>query len=1587
MRRVVSLLLCVWLLVGCSEDEPVVCGDGVVAGGEACDDGNTVDGDECTNVCTVPTCGDGVMQAGEECDDGNEWSDDACTVACRLARCGDGIIQASEACDDGNRLDADACTNQCQVASCGDGVVWSGLEACDDGNEIDTDGCTTVCGLARCGDGHVYVGVESCDDGNQDDTDECTSSCQGPACGDGSVQAEEACDDGNESDNDACTTACSVAICGDGHLYLGVETCDDGNTADADACTSWCVPARCGDGIQQPGEDCDDGNLNDHDVCNSGCQSATCGDGLVQADESCDDGNQSDSDGCTSGCAHAVCGDGFVHAGVEACDAGVEGAMCTAHCTLPSCGDGAPQAGEVCDDGNLDDSDDCTSTCMAPICGDGILHPATEQCDDGNASPHDACTNGCELASCGDGWMQLGVEVCDDGNDDDSDSCLSDCTAPLCGDGVVSFGEVCDDGNASDSGACLSTCVPAVCGDGVVRTGVELCDDGNADDTDACTSSCTLPTCGDGQTQDGESCDDGNASNVDACLSTCIPASCGDGHLRPGVEACDDGNQSDNDSCTSACEPAVCGDGLLYAGIEVCDDGNADDTDACLSSCVAASCGDNSVQGGVETCDDLNFDNTDGCLNNCQAFDFCEGFTITTVTPSVACAGAAPNALALRASGRGFLTVDGAPPAVSFNGQPAQILEMVDCFPIGGVYEDIEGCAEMVIVVPSPLTVPEGEHLIEVVANITQACTDSALFSVSGPPQIESVHPTEVCAESVFSVTVTGQQLASGSIVTLSDGSGAPPIAALAVIVQGGGLLVTFPPLEPGGYDLTVSNGLNCDDTLANAISVKPRPVVFFSDPPVAFNGFVTRVGAPEPEPVNVQANLFVANINGGSVASVEMREIGGDGIWISVQFTYDPLVPNRVVATIPAGLVDANQKADFEVRLTDELGCVTSLNGLITLTRILELADFSVSPPFGWAQERTAVSVLLDENSPGAPFEEIPRVYLNPIGAGTARALSQIGYLNSSELSALVPALLDVGDYDVIIVNPDGTVGLNVAGFQITQESPPTVDTIAPGSVPGGGVPVLVFGSGFQPASTTSLGCRLPSSPDTVTVFSTAQTTWIDENSVQFIQPAGIEQNSTCLVRVTNPDGSFSDFSALIVLNSAENVPGSTFDPAMAQPRVGPVALVGAVSRTARFLYALGGEGTAADGLLDSIELAPLSPFGDLSAWRPSPTSLPTPMTGAAGVTVGRFLYLTGGDAGAGPVNAVWRAEVLQPDDAPQITDVAVTQGTTGLGPGRWYYQVSAIMAVNDPDNPGGETLPSEALPVQVPTWVPSKLAFTLSWPAVPGAAAYRVYRSPAADSALNAVGLVAELPASQTSYEDLGAIAGSGTPASLGDLGSWHPVSSMLTGRAEHGMAVVPDSSTLGVWYLYVACGASVSGSLGSWERATITETVGGGQNVGDWTAGADTVAPRRGLGTYAIDATVTTNVVSGEAWIMIGPGLGTSGDARRFFSAPVQPDGDLGTFALATSGNAGRVGYGSAAASNQVFLFGGDPSGDPANDRDSAAIQSSGAIKNVNATGDVMQLSRAWMGTALGSGRIFIVGGMTNTGPTATVESSIW
>lgn len=126
---------------------PSVCGDNIISGGEACDDGDLEDGDGCDSNCTVTACGNGVLTSGEVCDDGNTTTGDGCSGMC--------TVDADYQCT------TEPAPSLCQLSEtkCKNGVD-------DDGDGM-IDGADADCALAadapECGAGETLYVFNSTD--------------------------------------------------------------------------------------------------------------------------------------------------------------------------------------------------------------------------------------------------------------------------------------------------------------------------------------------------------------------------------------------------------------------------------------------------------------------------------------------------------------------------------------------------------------------------------------------------------------------------------------------------------------------------------------------------------------------------------------------------------------------------------------------------------------------------------------------------------------------------------------------------------------------------------------------------------------------------------------------------------------------------------------------------------------------------------------------------------------------------------------------------------------------------------------------------------------------------------------------------------------------------------------------------------------------------------------------------------------------------------------------------------------------------------------------------------------------------------
>jgi len=173
---------CNYLTNGCVVDSNVpTCGNDILEAGEFCDDGNTINGDGCSDIC-LNECGDRIVDVdgtdgySESCevdpiecpDDPTIYCvcpDDAVCVDCECILdwsdvvCGDGVLEADEECDDGNLVSGDGCDGTCDYETVDSDDSELRRRSTEPESCLDVDG---VC-ANLCIEGLVYYGSEKFD--------------------------------------------------------------------------------------------------------------------------------------------------------------------------------------------------------------------------------------------------------------------------------------------------------------------------------------------------------------------------------------------------------------------------------------------------------------------------------------------------------------------------------------------------------------------------------------------------------------------------------------------------------------------------------------------------------------------------------------------------------------------------------------------------------------------------------------------------------------------------------------------------------------------------------------------------------------------------------------------------------------------------------------------------------------------------------------------------------------------------------------------------------------------------------------------------------------------------------------------------------------------------------------------------------------------------------------------------------------------------------------------------------------------------------------------------------------------------------
>lgn len=977
---------------------------------------------------------------------------------------------------------------------------------------------------------------------------------------------------------------------------------------------------------------------------------------------------------------------------------------------------------------------------------------------------------------------------------------------------------------------------------------------------------------------------------------------------------------------------------------------------------------------------------------------------VTSVLPPSLCSQAA--ALPMVINGSGFVTIaqPGQPPVAPtvLLGTKTYASTPGGCSMLPHSPEAVQLCTSLVIMVNGP-AFAVGSYPLTVTNPPPADCQSSppVQVAVTPPPVVTALNPTTICSANDH-FTLTGTGFEPTATVTTTKAVGGTVVTAASVTVNSAGTsaAVLMPSnVAPGNYQVALNNPDGCSANAPTVLRVIPGPIAFFVDPSTIYNG------------ITVQATLYAGNIS-PPIQSITATPSGG-GAATSLAFTLPSA--NRAQITIPKGLAAGS----YDLTVQDQSSCPAILASAFSVVSqtTLTLASPPVNPPFGALQMATGVSILA---AAGTSFVPVPRVYLNPTtpGPGTiATPLGAVAFVDATHLSALVPDSLPAGSYDVIVVNPDGKVAVATAAFYVADAAhpPPTITTVTPGSVINTGANLTLLGDNFRTPA-VSLNCfdqlgALAAAP-TVAIQGTPSQTSI---AVQL----GSTAAASCVVRVTDKDGgsipdTYGEYSALVFTNSGQKLYNAVNGSDLKTPRRAPVALGGDATTAARFLHVMGGD-NGNGGAFDVVETSALTFVGVPGAYFDQRNRLAQARAFAGGTRIGRWLYLAGGSSNGVQLKTVERAFVLDPASPrrTQITDVALdVDPAVGLAPGVYYYRVAAVMPAGDAFNPNGEELPSDPLPVRLPTLTPAeKFSVTLAWKSVAGAASYVVYRSTVAGFATGNEAAIAT-GVTGTTFTDsaAAAIAGAPGPLPVGSLGTWNALAfAMNTAREGAGVASAIDPSNPRQAYLYVV-GGRLSNAVASdnYEYLPIALADDGSQPPGTIASSGGAVtaataftqpvtvgaaAVTIGGARWQLMTPAATNALSppippGDTYLYAGPGLtavaGGGTVVSTVTAAKVQAGGALGAFVSVNSSGSPHAGYVGIVVGRGLYFFGGrggvaDLAVDGGNINSPPP-----AVQNFSG-GQAMNVARYLHGGTLHGAYVYIVGGLSSTAPVTAIPST--
>jgi hypothetical protein len=820
-------------------------------------------------------------------------------------------------------------------------------------------------------------------------------------------------------------------------------------------------------------------------------------------------------------------------------------------------------------------------------------------------------------------------------------------------------------------------------------------------------------------------------------------------------------------------------------------------------------------------------------------------------------------------------------------------------------------------------------------------------------PFITNLNQTEFCFDQLSQMVITGGNFFDSDLrVFLYDSANLTlPLREITVLSHTNTTAIVqwaaF-SIEPSTYNVRVMNKVGCQANSTQMLTIRPLVIPFAVLPKTVSNRLA------------LSATILVAGL-GEKPALVEFIHSAGAATgyyqYVPANITQpDVGNVNEFQVVLPVNMVAGN----YTLKVTSIHGCFQQGQDLLLVTsdNSVTISSWSITH----AKNGTVVSgIALSATDGFVGPTPPPLMIMNPQSGGDAIIAVGVTFENAGRLAASFQNV-QVGVYDLIVVNSDATVGTFTAALTVLSTDPVQITNVEPVAIPDGfSMPVVLFGVGFSTtvaSNSVVFNCAFPDGTEVFTGLTTTTASTATSVTVTLISPSGLVPGQVCLVQISNTEqGTSFTFSAVTAISAATTakLDSSEYIAANAPSisRRGAAAVAVSPTPTQKLLYVMGGEtgtGTTHTGVLNSVERVQLDDIGTISrSWSSvgRQGTLPMNVSFAAAETVGQYIYLMGGHNGTTSQSAVYRALVLSPLQVPRISlqfSVDVNQpGLGSIASGLWSYRVSAVFGSSDTVNPSGEALSSSVFSIQVPT-PPSlpvnttvQLAAVLSWTPVPNAVAYNVYRTTMQDAALSTLRL--HVVVSTNTYTDRGqASTGTSnpsiTPLNIGDIGNWATVGPLATARwglsavaAQQGNQYAAPPATVHILAIGGKTDSAVSGAV---DRIQISRTMSSNfvnpeQQVSPL-VGADTALP---AGRYVASVVlgnpeVLSTYTSNQKKAMLFGGLDASETigtiiyetSVSFFTVPTTWLSGTRTTGTDTQGHCARL------LQNQFFQFVGSP-----------------------------------------------------------------